>query len=134
MPQSLVIDTSALLAVLLDEPEKQAVVNASMGRILCAPASVRWEVGNAATAGVKRRRLTAVRARQLVRDFEQVTLRDLAVDVARAVDLALELGLYAYDGYILEAVRSSGYPLLTLDGPIRRNAQKIGLAVVELET
>jgi predicted nucleic acid-binding protein len=130
----LVIDTSALLAVLLDEPEKQAVMNASMGRILCAPASVRWEVGNAATAGVKRRRFTAVRARQLVRDFQQVTLRELAVDLARAVDLALELGLYAYDGYILEAVRLSGYPLLTLDGPIRRNAQTMGLPVVELET
>lgn len=109
-------------------------MNASMGRILCAPASVRWEVGNAATAGVKRRGFTAVRARQLVRDFQQVTLRELAVDLARAVDLALELGLYAYDGYILEAVRLSGYPLLTLDGPIRRNAQTMGLPVVELET
>jgi predicted nucleic acid-binding protein len=129
-----VIDTSAILAVLLEEPEKQAVVNASMGRILCAPASVRWEVGNAATAGVKRRRLTGVRARQLVRDFAQVTLRELAVDVERAVDLALELGLYAYDGYILEAARSSGYPLLTLDGTIGSNAQKMGLPVVELET
>jgi predicted nucleic acid-binding protein len=114
--------------------EYKAVMNASMGRILCAPASVRWEVGNAATAGVKRRRFTAVRARQLVRDFQQVTLRELAVDLARAVDLALELGLYAYDGYILEAVRLSGYPLLTLDGPIRRNAQTMGLPVVELET
>ena len=128
------IDTSALLAVLLDEPEKQAVVNASMGRILCAPASVRWEVGNAATAGVKRRRLTAVRARQLVKDFGKVTLRDLTVDIDRAVDLALELGLYAYDGYILEAARSSGYPLLTLDRTIGSHAQKMGLLVVEIET
>ncbi len=134
MPQSLVIDTSALLAVLLDEPEKQAVMNASMGRILCAPASVRWEVGNAATAGVKRRRLTAVRARQLVRDFGQVTLRELTVDADRAVDLALELGLYAYDGYILDAARSSGYPLLTLDRTIGSHAQKMGLSLVELET
>ena len=105
-----------------------------MGRILCAPASVRWEVGNAATAGVKRRRLTAARARQLVRDFGQVTLRELAVDVDRAVDLALELGLYAYDGYILEAARSSGYPLLTLDRTIGSHAQKMGLRLVELET
>ena len=59
MPANLVIDTSAILAVLLDEPEKQAVVEATMGSVVCAPASLRWEVGNAATAGVKRRRLTA---------------------------------------------------------------------------
>ena len=133
MPANIVIDTSAILAVLLDEPEKQAVVEATMGSVLCAPASLRWEVGNAATAGVKRRRLTTARARQLVTDFEQVTIRELAIDLLHAVDLGLELGIYAYDAYILEAARSSGFPLLALDGPIRRNARKLGLPLVELD-
>jgi predicted nucleic acid-binding protein len=133
MPPNVVIDTSAILAVLLDEPEKQAVVEATMGTVLSAPASLRWEVGNAATAGVKKRRLTPERARQLVTDFEQVTIRELAIDVLRAVDLGLELGIYAYDAYILEAARSSGFPLLALDGPIRRNAMKLGLSLVELD-
>jgi len=132
VPSSVVIDTSAILAVLPDEPEKGAVVEATMGCTLCAPASIRWEVGNAATAGVKKRRLTPARARQLVRDFEQVTIRELAVDLERAVDLALELGLYAYDAYILDAARSSGYPLLALDGTVKRSARKIGLPIVEL--
>jgi len=49
-----------------------------------------------------------------------------------AVDLGLELGIYAYDAYILEAARSSGFPLLALGGPIRRNARKLGLTLVEL--
>jgi predicted nucleic acid-binding protein len=133
MPANIVIDTSAILAVLLDEPEKEVVVEATMGSIVCAPASLRWEVGNAATAGVKRRRLTTERAHQLVTDFEEVTIRELAIDLRRAVDLGLDLGIYAYDAYILEAARSSGFPLLALDGPIRRNAKKIGLSLVELD-
>jgi predicted nucleic acid-binding protein len=133
MPANIVIDTSAILAVLLDEPEKQAVVEATMGSVVCAPASLRWEAGNAATAGVKRRRLTTERARQLLSDFEQVTIRELAIDILRAVDLGLKLGIYAYDAYILEAARSSGFPLLALDGPIRRNAKKLGLTWVELD-
>src|SRR5919106_3881266 len=133
MPANIVIDTSAILAVLLAEPEKQAVVEATRGSVVCAPASLRWEVGNAATAGVKRRRLTAERARQLIIDFEQVTIRELTIDLRRAVDLGLELGIYAYDAYILEAARSFGYPLLALDGPIQRNAKKLGLSLVELD-
>jgi predicted nucleic acid-binding protein len=133
MPSNIVIDTSAILAVLLDEPEKQAVVKATMGSVVCAPASLRWEVGNAATAGVKRRRLTTERARQLVTDFEQVTIRELVIDFPGAVDLGLQLGIYAYDAYILEAARSSGFPLLALDGPIRRNAAKLGLPLMELD-
>jgi predicted nucleic acid-binding protein len=133
MPANIVIDTSAILAVLLDEPEKDAVVEATTGSVVCAPGSLRWEVGNAATAGVKRHRLTRERALQLVTDFERVTIRELAIDTQRAVDLALELGIYAYDAYILEAARSSGFPLLALDGPIRRNAKILGLSQVELD-
>ncbi|HET9361022.1 MAG TPA: type II toxin-antitoxin system VapC family toxin [Vicinamibacterales bacterium] len=133
MPANVVIDTSAILAVLLDEPEKQAVVEATMGSVVCAPPSLRWEVGNAATAGVKRRRLTSERARQLVTDFEQVTIRELAIDILRAVNLGLELGIYAYDAYILEGARSSGFPLLALDGPIRRNAKQLGLTLIEVD-
>jgi predicted nucleic acid-binding protein len=133
MPANVVIDTSAILAVLLAEPEKQAVVEATMRSVLCAPASLRWEVGNVATAGVKRRRLTLERARQLITDFEHVMIRELAIDLRRAVDLGLELGIYAYDAYILEAARSSGFPLLALDGLIRRNAKKLGLSLVELD-
>jgi hypothetical protein len=52
-------------AVLLAKPQKQAVVDTTMGTVLCAPASLRWEEGNAATAGVKRRRPTPERARLL---------------------------------------------------------------------
>jgi predicted nucleic acid-binding protein len=133
MPSNIVVDTSAILAVLLDESEKQAVVEATMGSVVCAPASLRWEVGNAATAGVKRRRLTPERARQLISDFEQVTIRELAIDIRRAVDLGLELRIYAYDAYILEAARASGFALLALDGPIRQNAKKLGLSLVELD-
>jgi hypothetical protein len=101
-----------------------------MGAVVCAPASLRWEVGNAVTAGVKRRRLTHERARQLVTDFEQVTIRELAIDLKRAVDLGLELRIYAYDAYILEAARSSGFPLLARVGrPDPEQREKAGLVV-----
>jgi hypothetical protein len=69
----------------------------------------------------------------LVIDFEQVTIRGLAVDLRRSVDLGLELGIYGYDAYILEGARSSGFPLLALDGPIQRNAKRLGLSMVELD-
>ena len=52
----------------------------------------------------------------------------------RALDLALDLGLYAYDGYILDAARSSGYPLVSLDRLIRSSAQQMGIALVEIDT
>jgi len=87
---NIVIDTSAILAVLLAEPEKQAVVEATMGSTVraCVAAVAGRE------RGCRRREeapADAGRARQLVTDFAQVTIRELAVDLRRAVDLGLEL-------------------------------------------
>ena len=50
----------------------------------------------------------------------------------RAVDLALDAGVYAYDAYVLEAARASAYPLLTLDSSLAAHARNMQLAVVEL--
>jgi hypothetical protein len=44
--------------VLLDEPKEQAAVEAAIGSVCDRRRPLRWEVGNAATAGVKRRQLT----------------------------------------------------------------------------
>jgi hypothetical protein len=43
------------------------------------------------------------------------------VDVAvpTALGLAEQLGLYAYDAYIMEAARAQRVPLLALDGRLR---------------
>ncbi len=60
------------------------------------------------------------RARQLITDFEQVTVRELTIDIGRAVDLGLELGIYAYDGYMGKLPGRLDSRCSRLDGPIRR--------------
>ncbi len=53
-----VIDTSAIIAVLVSEPERGPIVRATIGQELVAPGSVHWEVGNALSAMLERRRAT----------------------------------------------------------------------------
>jgi len=126
-----VIDTSALLAVLLEEPERPALIIATKGVVLFAPASLPWEVGNALVAATRRRRLTPAEAQRAWTAYERVPLRLVEVDIPRAVGLAIELKLYAYDAYMLEAARQRGLPLLTLDQRLRAAAATSGLDLVE---
>jgi len=126
-----VIDTSALLAVLLEEPERPALIAATAGIVLFAPNSLPWEVGNALVATTRRRRLTSAEAQRAWRAYEAVPLRLVDVDIGRAVSLAVELGLYAYDAYMLELARQRGLPLLTLDQRLRAAAMASGLTLVE---
>ncbi len=128
----LVLDTSALLAVLLAEPERDVLIRLTAGATVCVPPSVPWEIGNALCALVRRRRLTRTQARRVVRSFEAIPMEAVGIDLERAVDLAAANGLYAYDGYLLEAARVRQAPLVTLDRPLRVAAERIGLSIVEL--
>lgn len=128
----LVIDTSALLAVLLEEPERPALIAATTGAVLLAPASLSWEVGNALVAAVRCRRLTATAAQAGWAAYETVPLRLMDVDIGQAVALAAEVGLYAYDAYMLVLARSRGLPILTLDTKLQAATRDLGLELVEL--
>lgn len=51
----IVIDTSALLAVVAMEPERAELIRLTRGATLVAPSSVHWEIGNALSAMFKRK-------------------------------------------------------------------------------
>ena len=128
----MVIDTSAVLAVLLDEPERAALIRTTRGAVLFAPASLPWEVGNALVALVRRRRLDLAEARRVWNGYEAIALRLVEVDVRGAIELAVESGLYAYDGYMLALAKERGFPILTLDARLAAGARRAGLTVVEV--
>ncbi|MGH2359974.1 MAG: type II toxin-antitoxin system VapC family toxin [bacterium] len=128
----LVVDTSAVLAVLLDEPERAALIALTQGAALLAPGSVPWEVGNGLIAGFRRKRLSARQVRDAWANFERIPLRLLEVTVPKALVLAEQLGLYAYDAYIIEAARTHGVPLLALDERLGTAAAELGLEVWEV--
>ena len=128
----IVIDTAALLAVLLEEPERPALLAATTGAVLFAPASLPWEVGSALVAAVRRRRLTAAEAEAGWTACQTIPIRLVEVDIGRAIAVATERGLYAYDAYMLELARSRGLPLLTLDAKLSDAARLAGIALVEV--
>ncbi len=42
----IVLDTSIIIAILMDEPDKQDIISATKGAELYAPSSLPWEVGS----------------------------------------------------------------------------------------
>ena len=42
-----VIDTSAIVAVIVDEPERNKIIELTTGNRLICPGSIPWEIGNA---------------------------------------------------------------------------------------
>ncbi len=128
----LVIDTSAVIAVIANEPERDAIIAQTVGVSLLAPASVHWEIGNSFSAMLKRRRITLSLAQQAIRSYEQMQFRFIDVDLSQSLDLSARLGLYAYDAYVLACALNLRSPLLTLDNGLAGNAALAGVRVMEV--
>jgi predicted nucleic acid-binding protein len=70
-----VIDTSALIAVIVGEPERKRIVELTAGNTLIGPGSIPWEVGNAFSAMFKQNRLTIDEARKGLAIFENIPIQ-----------------------------------------------------------
>jgi predicted nucleic acid-binding protein len=127
----LVVDTSAVLAVLLNEPGRPALISATEQCDLVGAPTLPWEVGNALVAGFRRGRLSVSQVRQAWASYEAVPVRLAEIDGGRALEIALETSLYAYDAYVLETARAERLPLLTLDRALEGAAHRLGLTIRE---
>ena len=128
----IVIDASAILAVIVDEPERDRLVEMTAGHNLVGPGSIPWEIGNAFSSMLKQHRLSLKDAKQGLAIFQSVPIRYLAVDLENAISIAHASNLYAYDAYFLDCASRHAAPLLTLDQPLKRAADKIGIHVLEV--
>ena len=128
----LVIDTSAIIAVIANEPEKPHLVDQTAGATLLAPHSVHWEVGNAFSAMLECGRVSLEQAQAAVAIYQRIPIRLLDVDLALALELAAQLDVYAYDAYLVACARKQRCPLLTLDRGLAHAAKQAGVQVQEV--
>ena len=128
----IVIDTSAILAVIGEQSEKQELVRLTRGATLVAPPSVHWEVGNALSAMFKRKAIGLDQALQLLDSYTAIPIRLTDLALKQAVELAARLNIYAYDAYVIACAVNQRAPILTLDSGLRRRASELNLDVLEV--
>jgi predicted nucleic acid-binding protein len=135
-PQSaeIVIDTSAILAVIAEQPEKADLIRLTRGATLLAPSSVHWEIGNALSAMFKRKAITVDTAGKLLQAYAAIPIRQTDVLLQQAVELSARLNIYAYDAYVLACALNHSAPILSLDIGLKARAREIRLNVLEVMT
>jgi len=128
----LVIDTSALIAVIVGEPEREGIIQATTGHTLIGPGSIPWEVGNAFSAMFKQDRLSLEEALKGLAIFMSIPLRYVEPDFEMALDISKKANLYAYDAYFLACAIRHKAPLLTLDRRLKMSAQNLNIKMLEV--
>ena len=128
----LIIDTSALIAVIVGEPERNKIVEITAGNTLIGPGSIPWEIGNAFSAMFKQNRLSLDEAKKGLAIFESIPLRYVEPDFFNALKLSKQIKMYAYDAYFLDCAIRYKAPLLTLDQKLKAAAQNINVETLEV--
>lgn len=128
----IVVDTSVIVAVIANAKEKAALIKLTAGADLVAPGSVHWEIGNAFSAMLTRKRISALQARKALAAYERIPIRYVDVDLAQALELSNEFRIYAYDAYSIACALNQNSPLLALDRNLITVATRAGVKTLEV--
>jgi predicted nucleic acid-binding protein len=127
-----IIDTSALVAVIVGEPERDKIIRITTGKTLIGPGSIPWEVGNAFSSMFKQKRLTLKEAQNGLTIFQSIPIRYVEVDFNKVLKLSRNTKLYAYDAYFLDCAIRHKAPLVTLDRHLKTAAQNNRIEILEI--
>ncbi|OQY49209.1 MAG: VapC toxin family PIN domain ribonuclease [Desulfobacteraceae bacterium 4572_87] len=128
----IIADTNTFLAVALDEPERDEIIRLTIGHDLVAPDVLPFEIGNALSAMLKRRRLTASEVLNVWDIVRKMPVDLRSIDIREALKIASQFNIYAYDAYFLTCAVTLHSPLITLDGLMNEVAKNLGIRIMEV--
>ena len=128
----IVVDTSVIVAVIAHEPQRDALIELTRGADLLAPASVHWEIGNAFSAMLKRKRIELEQALEAIAAYRQIPIRYVDVELEETLAITARYAIYAYDAYLIRCGLKFNVPLLSLDRGLLQAAEQAGVHVIEV--
>ena len=127
----IVADASAFLAVVLNESNRDWIIQKTAGKGIVSPEILPYEIGNALIAVKRKGRLND---REILRAFDlsqRIAVRLVSVKIHEAIKIAARFNIYAYDAYYLQCCIENKLSLISLDDRMCDIAGSLGIKVVE---
>jgi len=121
---AVVVDASAIGAIMFDEPDAAMLSAHLEGQTLLAPALIDFELSNLALKKSRKRPDQLPQIFSSLQAALALPISRIAVPGAEAFALAAETGLTAYDASYLWLARSRDAELVTLDSELARFAPR----------
>lgn len=128
----LVVDTSVVIAVITNEQHKRNLIQITRGAELIAPSSLHWEIGNAFSSMFKRNLITIDEARKALALYKTIPIHFIDVDIYKAIEIAKNQNIYAYDSYFIVCAIDFNSSLLSLDSGLVEAARNEGVSIIEV--
>jgi predicted nucleic acid-binding protein len=124
-------DASAIMAIILKEPNRDRVISLTKGATLVCPEMISFEIGNALTSLLRRKKITKEALKQAYQDYLKIPITKVNVDIPKALEIAGDNLIYAYDAYYLEVASRLNLPLVTFDNQMTRIGKEIKIMILQ---
>ena len=130
------VDASAIMAVIMEEPGRERVINFTKNAVIVSPDIVGYEIGNGLTKMMRKKIIDKKGMIKSIQYFKRIPIKLVEIDLENALNIAWEYKIYkiykiyAYDAYYLESAKRLNLSLLTFDENMRRIGKEIGLTVL----
>lgn len=126
-----IADTNVFIAVALNEPEKARIIRLTEAHDLSAPDVLPFEIGNALSAMLKRRILSAEEVIAAWDSVNEIPVELCKIDIRYALEVASQKKIYAYDAYFVVCALQERVPLITLDRRLEKIARELNIMILE---
>ncbi|TFG64366.1 MAG: PIN domain-containing protein [Gemmatimonadales bacterium] len=124
---SVVVDASALAALVFGEPDAEAVAARLAGRQLIAPTMLRYEMASVYLKKLRRYAAERSALSEMLRAYSQLGIQEVQPDTEGIARIAERTGLTAYDAAYLWLGQLIRAPVVTLDQRLAEVARGLGL-------
>jgi predicted nucleic acid-binding protein len=112
------------------EPERDLVIDLTKDAEIVSPNMVSYEIANGLTKMVKKKVIEKERMINAFEYFEKIPIKIIEIDIKRALEIAWDYKIYAYDACYLESAKRLDLPLLTFDGNMARIGKELGITIL----
>ena len=127
----IVIDASALIAVIADEPEADTVLKYSQNAIFFSPNVISFEIANSLSRMLKKGLINDhSKMVDLIKSFQQIPIKLFENNLQNVIKIVWDYKIYAYDAFYLETAKSLNIPLLTLDKEMKKIGKDFGITIL----
>ena len=127
----ILLDASAIIAVIVDEPESDIVINCTKGAVTVSPNIVSFEIANSLTKMMKKGIISNVEKMiNLIKIYQRIPIKLVEINLEKSLEIAWNNKIYAYDAFYLETAKRLNLPLLTFDNKMRKIGKEIGITIL----
>ena len=127
----IVLDASAIIAVIADEPEADMILEHSQDAIFVSPNVISFEIVNSLSRMLKKGLINDhSKMVDLINSFQQLPIKLFNNNLENVIQIVWDHKIYAYDAFYLETAKSLNIPLLTLDKEMKKIGKDLGINIL----